>query len=101
MQSNQVKTQVREDVGLEVRRERILGVFGGIDFRYQYPNRDEVEYTIVLFECSPKSKSGQFDTEETERVEYFSSQEAPALALGYPPSIFVINGESATYFQPA
>jgi 8-oxo-dGTP pyrophosphatase MutT (NUDIX family) len=93
--------EVREEVGLDVRPERVIGVFGGVDFRYQYPNGDEVEYTVILFECSPKSKLQQFDTEETERVEYFTSNDAPALALGYPPWIFAAKGTSDSYFQPA
>jgi hypothetical protein len=37
----------------------------GEGFRYQYPNGHQVEYAVVLFECSRDSSAGKFDTDET------------------------------------
>jgi 8-oxo-dGTP pyrophosphatase MutT (NUDIX family) len=91
--------EVREETGLIVRPKRIIGVFGGPGFRYQYPNGDEVEYTVVLFECSPVSSSGGFDGEETAGLEYFPCEQMPALSVGYPDHIFSASDREATYFE--
>jgi len=46
--------EVREETGLIVAPQKVLGVFGGDQFRYVYPNGDSVEYTIILFRCVPE-----------------------------------------------
>lgn len=93
--------EVREETSLEVNPERIIGIFGGPGFRHRYPNGDEVEYTIVLFECSQVSSAKQFHSEETDRLEYFALQEMPALQLDYPSAVFSPSQSSATYFETA
>ena len=65
-----VVREVQEETGLKVKPERIVGVFGGEGFRHQYPNGDQVEYTVVLFECSKEGSAEQFDSEETQRLDY-------------------------------
>jgi len=39
-----------EETGLHVVPMRVLGVFGGREFRVSYPNGDETAYTVILFE---------------------------------------------------
>ena len=76
--------EVLEETGLHVSVERILGVVGGADFRYQYPNNDVVEYTGVIFRCRVIGVSVPPCDSETVSVEYFSEQNMPRLALPYP-----------------
>jgi hypothetical protein len=77
-----------------------------VDFSHFETNQwalrsDEVEYTVVLFECSPMSSSGTFDSGETERLEYFRWEELPPLSVAYPAYIFLRSEYQATHFQPA
>jgi 8-oxo-dGTP pyrophosphatase MutT (NUDIX family) len=64
--------EVREETGLKVKPERIVGVFGGNGFRLEYSNGDQVEYTVGLLECSRRPSVGCFDTEETKGLQYFA-----------------------------
>jgi 8-oxo-dGTP pyrophosphatase MutT (NUDIX family) len=52
--------EVREETGLQINPERIVGIFGGLGFRYSYPNGDEVEYTVVLFEMLDREPASWF-----------------------------------------
>jgi 8-oxo-dGTP pyrophosphatase MutT (NUDIX family) len=80
--------EVREETGLLVEPREIIGVFGGSDFRYTYPNGDEVEYTVVLYLCVPIGTSLEPLDSETRSLRYFGEGEMPRLALPYPPSAF-------------
>ncbi|KAF0820951.1 mutT/nudix family protein [Bacillus sp. ZZV12-4809] len=42
---------VWEETGLNVLPKKLLGIFGGEDFRYQYPTGHQVEYNVFMFEC--------------------------------------------------
>lgn len=42
-----VAREVAEETGLTVIAQRLLGVFGGRDFRHTYPNGDRVEYMVA------------------------------------------------------
>src|SRR5665213_339475 len=44
-----IRREVREETGLLLEPQEIIGVFGGSNFRYTYPSGDEVEYTVVLY----------------------------------------------------
>src|ERR1700683_4616208 len=80
--------EVQEETGFKVKPERIVGVFDGEGFRHQYPNGDQVEYTVVLFECSKEGLPEQLDSEETQRLDYFAPEAPPPLGLAYRASIF-------------
>jgi 8-oxo-dGTP pyrophosphatase MutT (NUDIX family) len=95
-----VVREVQEETGLEVKPERIVGVFGGDGFRYRYPNGDLVEYTAVLFECSKEGSAEQFVNKETQRLAYFAPEAPPPLGHAYPASIFSASSVS-TYFDQA
>lgn len=78
--------EVREETGLVVNPQAIIGVYGGSDFRYIYPNGDKVEYTVVLYRCVPTgTSSGPLDP-ESKSLRYFAVNEMPKLALPYPPA---------------
>ena len=76
--------EVREETGLLVEPRQLIGVFGGSDFRYVYPNGDEVEYTVVLYLCVPIGLSAEPLDPETKSLRYFAEAEMPDLAQPYP-----------------
>jgi 8-oxo-dGTP pyrophosphatase MutT (NUDIX family) len=91
--------EVAEETGLRVRPERILGVFGGSDFRHVYPNGDAVEYTVIVFDC--RVSGGSLDAVDGEALEFrwFPPAGIPALALPYPPALFDDAPERGTLFN--
>ena len=69
-------------------RSRVAGVFGGPGFRHRYGNGDEVEWTVVVFEC--EVIGGVLAPLDGEAVElrYFAPNDAPQLQLAYPRELF-------------
>ncbi|MDF5575884.1 NUDIX domain-containing protein [Vibrio parahaemolyticus] len=90
--------EVREETGLAVKVERLLGVFGGEGFGFTYPNGDQVEYTVIMFKCVVESNSKSATDDETVCLEWFSKSNMPKLELPYPiECLFAENG--AAYFS--
>ena len=94
-----VVREVWEETGLYVLPEKLLGVFGGKDFRYQYPNGDQVEYNVFMFDCVFQSGELNPIDNETTELQYFSPNNMPELALPYPKEIFLHKENSELYFQ--
>ncbi len=90
--------EVWEETGLIVRPLRIVGVFGGGGFRYQYSNGDAVEYTIILFECERVGGELGGRDDETIKLKYFSLEEMPPLPIKYPRQLFLQSNQNA-YFD--
>ena len=92
--------EVWEETGLRVAPERILGVFGGSHgFRFVYPNGDQVEYTVIAFEC--RVVGGELEARDGESLElrYFAPEEMPPLKAPYPRALFEPGGPAQTFFQ--
>ncbi len=84
-----VAREVREETGLVVRPTRIAGVFGGPSFRHRYANGDEVEWTVVVFECDVIGGAlAPLDGEALE-LRFFAPENVPALQLAYPRELFL------------
>ncbi len=94
-----VVREVWEETGLHVVPEKLLGVFGGKEFRYQYPNGHKVEYVVFVFECKVKGGDLNPTDSETAELRYFSPENRPELALPYPESIFTETDSEKTEFQ--
>ncbi|PQD93724.1 NUDIX hydrolase [Pradoshia eiseniae] len=94
-----VVREVWEETGLFVVPRKLLGVFGGKDFRYQYPNGHRVEYSIFMFECIIQHGKLEPIDSETAELQYFSPDNMPELALPYPKDLFNQNENNETYFQ--
>lgn len=90
--------EVWEETGLYVAPKRLIGVFGGKEFRYQYPNGHKVEYNVFLFECEVQSGELNPIDNETFELRYFSLNELPKLALPYPKSVFELTSDEI-FFQ--
>lgn len=82
-----IAREVFEETGLRVIRSEILAVFGGHEFRYTYPNGDQVEYLVVLFKCTTSGEPGGFTDSETARLKYTAFDEMSKLALPYPTEL--------------
>ena len=78
--------EVMEETGLAVTPTTILGVFGGREFRYTYPNGHQVEYVVTLFGCRVLEDKGSWMDNETKSLRYFAREDMPPLALPYPLS---------------
>ena len=46
-----IKREILEETGYTTNKIRLCGVFGGERFRHVYPNGDQVEYLVALYEC--------------------------------------------------
>ena len=66
---------MQEETGLLVEPNRIIGVYGGPEYRVVYPNGDVVSYVTTVFECKVVSGEMAPDIEETLDVRYFSEAE--------------------------
>ncbi|WP_079505612.1 NUDIX hydrolase [Mesobacillus jeotgali] len=91
--------EVWEETGLKVVPEKLLGIFGGKDYRYEYPNGHKVEYVVFVFECRITGGDHSPIDSETAELCYFSAENRPELALPYPESIFVVTDRDKTEFQ--
>jgi mutator protein MutT len=90
--------EVYEETGLHVIPVRILGVFGGKDFRMKYPNGDQVEYTVVLFECRVVGGELCLLDGESLELDYVDPDDIPDLGQPYPRELFrPDNGQSAVF----
>lgn len=85
-----VMREVMEETGLVVSTTDILGVFGGSEFRYTYPNGHQVEYVVTLFKCQVREGAGTWTDAETKSLRYFARGDMPSLALPYPISVLFV-----------
>lgn len=92
--------EVYEETGLMVHPTSILGVFGGAKYRYEYSNGDQVEYTVIVFECSIIRGTLRAIDGEIEEFKFFKENELPEIAILYPREIFIKDREkTATIFE--
>jgi ADP-ribose pyrophosphatase YjhB (NUDIX family) len=80
--------EVREETGLVVRAARVAGVFGGAGYRHRYPNGDEVEWVVAVFECEVVGGALVPQDGEALELRYFDPDEAPTMQLPYPRTLF-------------
>jgi 8-oxo-dGTP pyrophosphatase MutT (NUDIX family) len=92
--------EVWEETGLCVRPIRLVGVFSGHSgYHHIYPNGDEVECMIALFECEVVGGDLVGQDGETLELRYFSLDEMPSLVLGYPRELFRGADKTIGYFD--
>ncbi len=70
-----------EETGLLVEPVRIAAIYGGADFTVRYPNGDETQYVISVFECERRGGELRADHDETVDVAYVSAEEAAGIPL--------------------
>jgi 8-oxo-dGTP pyrophosphatase MutT (NUDIX family) len=90
-----------EEAGLHVVPIRVLGVFGGRQFRVIYPNGDGAAYTVTLFEVRLLGGTLRADGEEAAALRYVTAGEADALSMSELTRVLVRTGFArprAAYF---
>jgi 8-oxo-dGTP pyrophosphatase MutT (NUDIX family) len=74
--------EMREETGTEIEIIRILGSFGGPDFRITYENGDEVVYVMTVYEAKIRSGHLRPDGFETLDIGYFSYEQTQEMNCG-------------------
>lgn len=69
--------EVREETGLHVIPERIVGVYGGQDHLITYPNGDQVAVTSITFLCRVIGGTLQVDRDESLALRWFPADNLP------------------------
>jgi NADH pyrophosphatase NudC (nudix superfamily) len=69
-----------EETGLLVKPVRILGVYGGPEFRWQYSNGDKVAYVMIVFEGNVIGGAPARGEDEVLEIGYFSEGELAQLS---------------------
>jgi ADP-ribose pyrophosphatase YjhB (NUDIX family) len=70
-----------EEIGVVVRVERVVGVYGGPECVVRYPSGDEAQYVIIAFGCAIESGELRPDRDETVALGFHSAAEASSLTL--------------------
>jgi len=75
------RRECREEASVEVELGRILGAFGGPEYRYAYANGDEVGIVSTIYEARIVAGTPQPGDDETQDVGWFASTELEQLEL--------------------
>lgn len=81
--------EVWEETGLQVTPVRLVGAFGGKAFRHTYPDGNQVEYLVLVYECRVDGGTLQALDGESAELRYYPPSARPPLALPYPEAIFL------------
>ena len=99
-----VVREVWEETRLEVEPIRVIGVYGGTEFRVIYTNGDRVSYVMTVFECRTRGGALRPDGIETLELVFFAQHElarlnVPAWARVVLPDAF--RDRTETFFKAA
>lgn len=93
-----VVREVREETGLRVKPERLVAVLGGQGFRHRFPNSDQAEFVVSVFECRVLGgELGGLDDESLE-LRYFGEDNLPELHAAFPKELFRKELPTEPYF---
>jgi mutator protein MutT len=90
--------EVREETGLIVEPTAVAGVFGGQGFRLRYSNGDEVEYTVIVFECRVLGGTLAGLDGEAAELHFIDAAKRPALTAEFPDALFDPVSDRPTLF---
>lgn len=78
-----VVREVLEETGLQVRAERLIGLYTGPDFEWTYPNGDQAQIVSAFFACSVVGGVLTPDHTEFVTLGYHSPAHLPPLMPRY------------------
>ena len=90
-----VAREVREETGLVVEVQGLVGVFSGPEFVVEYPNGDRTLYLSVAYRCRIIGGELQPDGEEISEARFFSPEELPMVPMPAHVQILVQAGMAA------
>ena len=76
-----VRRECREEASIEITPLRIVGAFGGHDYRSRYANGDEVGIVAVIYEAEIVSGMPSPGDDETQDVGWFTAAELETVDL--------------------
>ena len=92
--------EAREETGLEIAVERIVGVFGGRRYRMRYPNGEEAEYTTIVFACRVSGGTLHAQPDESAALRFVSEDALPPLKEEWEPRVIRHPPGAAPLFDP-
>lgn len=72
-----VVREVWEETGLHVVPERVIGVFGGPELQFTYPNGDQVVVISIAFACRVVGGELSINDDESLELAYFAADQLP------------------------
>jgi 8-oxo-dGTP diphosphatase len=95
-----VVREVFEETGVTVEPERIVGVYGGREYMFSYPNGDQIAVVSITFACRPLSGEPCVNDDECLEVRYFAPDALPELReLDRERIELTLRGEERAYFK--
>lgn len=80
---------MKEETGLRVQKATLSAAVGGKRFRTQYPNGDEVEYTVCVYACQVEGGDPVARDGEASTFQWVPAKAVPGwLDLPYPSELF-------------
>ncbi len=73
--------EAREEIGVDIRLGRLLGVLGGPDYEFTYPNGDRVAYVPAVYEAAITAGTPAPSDGELSEVGWFSGAELHTIPL--------------------
>jgi 8-oxo-dGTP pyrophosphatase MutT (NUDIX family) len=91
--------EVREETGLEVAPQRLVGIYSSPDFDVTYPNGDQVQQFTACFECRVVGGDLRADGDESLGLAYFDPTESLEIPVWYRAMIgdFASDAMSASF----
>ena len=93
-----------EETGLLTRPQRLIGVFGGVEFLIRYPNGDLTYYNVIAFEASVVGGKLAPDGEEIAALRFVDRTEWEELPISPPSRIIsrqAFARDPVPFFVPA
>jgi ADP-ribose pyrophosphatase YjhB (NUDIX family) len=80
-----VAREAREELGLAITLQGLIGVYGGPEFRVSYPNGDLVSYVAIVYACTAAGTPAALDTSEVDEVRFVAHLDGLRAARWLPP----------------
>ena len=81
--------EVAEETGLHVTASRLSAAVGGAEFRTEYPNGDQVESVVSVFDCAVELQPPESVDGEASEFQWVAPSSVVGLIdLPYPADLF-------------
>jgi ADP-ribose pyrophosphatase YjhB (NUDIX family) len=75
--------EVREETGLRIVPQRLIGLYSSPDFDVTYPNGDQVQQVTACYACQPPDDTPRPDGDEILELAYFPPHRLPEVPSWY------------------
>jgi ADP-ribose pyrophosphatase YjhB (NUDIX family) len=80
-----VAREAREELGIVVTLQGLIGTYGGPEFRVSYPNGDLVSYVAIVYACRAAGTPVALDTSEVDEIRFVADLDGLPAARWLPP----------------